>query len=157
MTLPASGDAPFPTIVMLHGFGGNKANYEASKPAGDDPASATTYLWNSNWFARRPRGCRRSPAGIRAFASLAAPVQVVVGGWAARHIARTQPVKLWAAIEGLQRTQTGAPFSFGGFYDADRGEVRFGLEVPKLQSADCRARAGSIGRAAVLRGAASAR
>ena len=68
-----------------------------------------------------------------AFASLAAPVQVVVGDWAARHIAVTQPVKL-AAIEGLQRTQTGAPFTLGGFYDAGRGEVRFGIEVPKMLS-----------------------
>ncbi len=53
VTLPATGDGPFPTIVMLHGYGGNKANYEAAKPEGDDPASATTYHWNSNWFARR--------------------------------------------------------------------------------------------------------
>jgi cytochrome d ubiquinol oxidase subunit I len=68
-----------------------------------------------------------------AFASLAAPVQVVVGDWAARHIAVTQPVKL-AAIEGLQRTQTGAPFTLGGFYDAGRGAVRFGIEVPKMLS-----------------------
>jgi cytochrome bd ubiquinol oxidase subunit I len=68
-----------------------------------------------------------------AFASLAAPVQVVVGDWAARHIAESQPVKL-AAIEGLQRTQTGAPFTLGGFYDAGRGEVRYGIEVPKMLS-----------------------
>jgi cytochrome bd ubiquinol oxidase subunit I len=68
-----------------------------------------------------------------AFASLAAPVQVVVGDWAARHVAETQPVKL-AAIEGLERTQEGAPFTLGGFYDEDRGEVRYGIEVPKLLS-----------------------
>ena len=58
-----------------------------------------------------------------AFASLAAPVQVVVGDWAARTIAETQPVKL-AAIEGLQHTEQGAPFTLGGFYDADSGEMR---------------------------------
>jgi len=57
----------------------------------------------------------------------------VVGDWAARHIAETQPVKL-AAIEGLQRTQTGAPFTLGGFYDGGRGEVRDGIEVPKMLS-----------------------
>jgi cytochrome d ubiquinol oxidase subunit I len=68
-----------------------------------------------------------------AFASLAAPVQVVVGDWAARHVARTQPVKL-AAMEGLQKTQTGAPFTLGGFYDATRGEVRYGIHVPKMLS-----------------------
>jgi cytochrome d ubiquinol oxidase subunit I len=68
-----------------------------------------------------------------AFASLAAPVQVVVGDWAARTIAETQPVKL-AAIEGLQHTEKGAPFTLGGFYDADTGEMRDGLAVPKLLS-----------------------
>jgi cytochrome d ubiquinol oxidase subunit I len=68
-----------------------------------------------------------------AFASLAAPVQVVVGDWAARTIAETQPVKL-AATEGLRHTQAGAPFTIGGFYDADSGEVRHGIEVPKLLS-----------------------
>ncbi len=68
-----------------------------------------------------------------AFASLASPVQVVVGDWAARHIAETQPVKL-AAIEGLQRTTAGAPFTIGGFYDADSGEMRYGIQVPKLLS-----------------------
>ena len=68
-----------------------------------------------------------------AFASLAAPVQVVVGDWAARTIAETQPVKL-AAIEGLQHTERGAPFTLGGFYDAGTGEMRDGLAVPKLLS-----------------------
>src|SRR4051794_9045780 len=68
-----------------------------------------------------------------AFASLAAPVQVVVGDWAGRDVAETQPVKL-AAMEGLQRTQTGAPFTLGGFYDAGRGEVRYGIPVPKMLS-----------------------
>src|SRR5215218_4059989 len=68
-----------------------------------------------------------------AFASLAAPVQVVVGDWAGRDVAETQPVKL-AAMEGLQETQEGAPFTLGGFYDEGSGEVRYGLEVPKLLS-----------------------
>jgi cytochrome d ubiquinol oxidase subunit I len=68
-----------------------------------------------------------------AFASLAAPVQVVVGDWAARTVAVKQPVKL-ASMEGLERTQSGAPFTLGGFYDAGRGKVRFGLEVPKMLS-----------------------
>ena len=58
VTLPPDGDGPFPTIVMLHGYGGDKTDYEAAKPEGDrqpsnEPESATTYHWNSNWFARR--------------------------------------------------------------------------------------------------------
>src|SRR6195952_2833663 len=64
-----------------------------------------------------------------AFASLAAPVQVVVGDWAARTIAVTQPVKL-AAIEGLQHTEAGAPFTLGGFYNTDTGDMEHGIEVP---------------------------
>jgi predicted acyl esterase len=50
VTLPPSGDGPFPTIVMLHGYGGDKTDYEATRPEGK---SSTTYHWNSNFFARR--------------------------------------------------------------------------------------------------------
>jgi len=48
VTLPPSGDGPFPTIVMLHGYGGNKSNYATEQAEG-----ATTYHWNANYFARR--------------------------------------------------------------------------------------------------------
>jgi cytochrome bd ubiquinol oxidase subunit I len=57
-----------------------------------------------------------------AFASLAAPVQVVVGDWAGRTVAENQPVKL-AAFEGLQQTQAGAPFTIAGI-----------VEIPKMLS-----------------------
>jgi cytochrome d ubiquinol oxidase subunit I len=82
---------------------------------------------------RRDRYHRTALVVTLAFASLAAPVQVVVGDWAARDVAENQPVKL-AAFEGLHQTQTGAPFTLGGFYDTDRQEVRYGIEVPKLLS-----------------------
>jgi cytochrome d ubiquinol oxidase subunit I len=57
-----------------------------------------------------------------AFAALAAPVQVVVGDWAGRTVAENQPVKL-AALEGLQETQAGAPFTLLGV-----------VEIPKMLS-----------------------
>ena len=38
-------------------------------------------------------------------------------------MAENQPVKL-AAFEGLQETTTGAPFTFGGFYDASASALR---------------------------------
>src|SRR5919107_1044898 len=44
------------------------------------------------------------------FAARAAPVQVIVGDWAGRQVAQPQPVKL-AAMEGLQQTTKGAPFT----------------------------------------------
>ena len=82
---------------------------------------------------RRDRYHRTALVVSLAFDSLAAPVQVVVGDWAGRDVAKSQPVKL-AALEGLQRTERGAPFTLGGVYDADSGEVRYGVHVPKLLS-----------------------
>jgi cytochrome d ubiquinol oxidase subunit I len=58
---------------------------------------------------------------------------VIVGDFAARTVVENQPVKL-AAMEGLQRTTEGAPFTLGGWYDSDTGEVRYGIEVPHLLS-----------------------
>jgi cytochrome d ubiquinol oxidase subunit I len=66
-------------------------------------------------------------------AALVAPAQVLVGDWAARDVAKNQPTKL-AAFEGLGRTQRGAPIHIGGWYDEARGEVRYGIAIPKLLS-----------------------
>jgi cytochrome d ubiquinol oxidase subunit I len=57
-----------------------------------------------------------------------APVQVVAGDWAARSLYERQPLKL-AALEGLNRTQVGAPLNIGGLYIG--GELRGGIDVPK--------------------------
>ena len=64
-------------------------------------------------------------------AALAAPVQVLVGDWAAREVAVHQPTKL-AAIEGLGKTTRGAPIHVLGWY-VD-GDVRYGIRIPKLLS-----------------------
>jgi cytochrome bd ubiquinol oxidase subunit I len=82
---------------------------------------------------RRDRYHRAGLVVALSFAALAAPVQVVVCDWAGRRVAETQPVKL-ATFEGLVKTQEGAPFTIGGFFDDRRQRVRYGLEVPKLLS-----------------------
>jgi cytochrome bd ubiquinol oxidase subunit I len=64
-------------------------------------------------------------------AALAAPVQVLVGDWAARDVADHQPTKL-AALEGLGRTTRGAPEHLLGWYRD--GEVEYGVRIPKLLS-----------------------
>jgi cytochrome bd ubiquinol oxidase subunit I len=64
-------------------------------------------------------------------AALAAPVQVLVGDWAARTVADSQPTKL-AALEGLSTTQRGAPEHLLGWYQD--GEVKYGVKIPKLLS-----------------------
>jgi cytochrome d ubiquinol oxidase subunit I len=69
-----------------------------------------------------------------AIAAVAAPLQVLVGDWAARTVSAEQPVKL-AAMEGLSRTERGAALHVLGWYDADAEDVRFGVRVPKALSA----------------------
>ena len=64
-------------------------------------------------------------------AALAAPVQILVGDWAARDVATTQPTKL-AAIEGLYKTTRGAPEHVLGWYQ--NGQIKYGIEIPHLLS-----------------------
>jgi cytochrome bd ubiquinol oxidase subunit I len=64
-------------------------------------------------------------------AALAAPIQILVGDWAARAVRTAQPTKL-AAIEGLADMTDGAPLHILGWYDD--GKVRHGLRIPKLLS-----------------------
>ena len=49
VTLPAQGTGPFPTIVMLHGWGGSKTDFESSTPQGN---GSTTYDYNNNYYAK---------------------------------------------------------------------------------------------------------
>jgi predicted acyl esterase len=49
VTLPATGAGPFPTIVMLHGWGGNKTAFESSTPAGD---GNETFDYNNVYYAQ---------------------------------------------------------------------------------------------------------
>ena len=64
-------------------------------------------------------------------AALASPVQILVGDWAARDVATTQPTKL-AAIEGLYKTTSGAPEHLLGWYTDNRGQVRDRDPAPAL-------------------------
>jgi len=49
VTLPARGRGPFPTIVMLHGYGGDKTDFESNSPDGD---GSNTYQYNNDFYAR---------------------------------------------------------------------------------------------------------
>src|SRR2546423_10543829 len=44
VTLPPDGDGPFPTIVMVHGLGGNKGSFESTRPNGS---------YNNIFYAQR--------------------------------------------------------------------------------------------------------
>ena len=64
-------------------------------------------------------------------AALASPVQVLVGDWAGREVAKNQPAKL-AAFEGLPETMRGAPIHILGWYTDD--QIKFGIQIPKALS-----------------------
>ncbi len=87
---------------------------------------ATPYAW-AMLRGRRTRYERLGLLIPLTVAMIAAPVQIVVGDWAARHVAQHQPAKL-AAMEGLYRTQSGAPIHLGGVYID--GEVKGGIRIP---------------------------
>jgi cytochrome bd ubiquinol oxidase subunit I len=92
----------------------------------------TSAFYAFGWLrGRRGRYDRIALVIPLTIAALAAPVQILVGDWAARDVAKTQPVKL-AALEGLGRTEKGAPIHILGWYDGEK--VEYGLEIPKLLS-----------------------
>jgi len=88
-------------------------------------------VYGFGWLrGRRDRYTRAALVIPLTVAALAAPVQVLVGDWAGREVAKYQPTKL-AALEGQGKTEKGSPVHVLGWYDAGRGEVRFGIPIPK--------------------------
>jgi cytochrome d ubiquinol oxidase subunit I len=86
------------------------------------------------WPFVRGRGTRyHRRAFVIAFTlgAVFAPIQVVVGDWAARHVADTQPVKL-AAMEGLAHTEKAAPIHVGGWFNGQ--DVVGGIRIPDMLS-----------------------
>src|SRR3954447_3081615 len=91
-------------------------------------------VYSAAWLKGRRDAYHRTGLVVaRGLPALAAPMQVVVGDWAGRQVAEDQPTKL-ASFEGLSKTERGAPFTIGGFYDAQDEEVKYGITVPKLLS-----------------------
>ena len=73
---------------------------------------------------------RKAMALGLAAGALVAPVQIVVGDWAARFVAERQPVKL-ASLEGQWETRAGAPLRIGGIPMPGEERTRFAIEIPK--------------------------
>ena len=91
---------------------------------------ATPYAWGV-LRGRVSRYERTALAIALSAAAIASMVQPLIGDWAAREVAKQQPVKL-AAMEGLARTTAGAPEHLLGWYDGDK--VVYGIEIPRLLS-----------------------
>ena len=66
-------------------------------------------------------------------AAIAAPAQLLVGDWAARD-GRREPADQAGRVRGPGPNEKGAPLHIGGWYDEERGEVRYGMGVPRLLS-----------------------
>ena len=92
----------------------------------------TAAVYACAWLrGRRDRFHRVALMVPLTIACLAAPAQIVIGDWAARQVADSQPVKL-AAFEGLGRTEAGAPIHLLGWYRD--GEVVGGIAIPRMLS-----------------------
>jgi pimeloyl-ACP methyl ester carboxylesterase len=50
VTLPASGAGPYPTIVMMHGWGGSKTAFESTTP---EASGGTDWHYNNVYFAQQ--------------------------------------------------------------------------------------------------------
>ncbi len=59
--------------------------------------------------------------------------QFVVGDWAAKMVAQTQPVKL-AAMEGQFQTEVSAPLRIGGWPNEETRRTEYALELPGMLS-----------------------
>jgi cytochrome d ubiquinol oxidase subunit I len=145
-------------VIAVNGWMNHPTGFEVSGGEVVDPAPWTALFNKHLWFELthmylagylvagflvagvyahawlRGKRDRYTRAGLiipLTFAALAAPVQLVVGDWAARTVAEDQPVKL-AAFEGLAKTEDGVAFHIGGIYKD--GEVKYGIAIPKLLS-----------------------
>ena len=93
-------------------------------------AGAYAFLWLKG---RRDNYVRSAMLVPLAIAVVAAPVQLVIGDWSAKNVAENQPIKL-AAMEGVYKTQDGAPETIGGWYNEQTGEIEYGIQIPKMLS-----------------------
>lgn len=93
------------------------------------------------WAIRRQRREGRTPHPLHRQAltlavwvgGCAIVAQLISGDYAAKVVARTQPVKL-AAMEGHFRTERAAPLRLGGWPDEEREVTRYAIELPYLLS-----------------------
>src|SRR5437763_15916017 len=53
VTLPPTGNGPFPTIVIAHGYGQDKTAFESTDPPAGAPASFFADHFNNAWLAQR--------------------------------------------------------------------------------------------------------
>lgn len=64
-----------------------------------------------------------------AIGAIAIPLQIISGDANARALVTAQPPKL-AAMEGVFKTEQGAPLMIGGLADPNTGKVYYALEIP---------------------------
>ena len=66
LTLPATGTAPYPLIVLLHGLGGNKTNFESTSDDGSvDNVTLASQGWAVLTYSARGFGDSCGPAASR--------------------------------------------------------------------------------------------
>ncbi|MGN6276061.1 MAG: CocE/NonD family hydrolase [Solirubrobacterales bacterium] len=146
VTLPEKGKGPFPTIVMLHGFGGDKTSFETTSPLGPAPEEAgngsTIYRYNNVFYAQHgyavvnytARGfgnsCGGGPGGDHSGPCAAGYIRLADSRYEARD---TQYLLGLLADEGVVRPRdigvTG--ISYGGGQSMELAFLRNKIRTPK--------------------------
>ncbi len=90
---------------------------------------AAVYAWGM-LRGRRDAYHKTGLALAMVLGTITAVAQPISGDFAARLVARTQPVKL-AALESQFTTERGAPLRIGGIPDEKNRTVNFAIEIPK--------------------------
>src|ERR671919_1728561 len=132
------------TVISVNGWMNHPTGFtiRGGRAVGADPWSAlfgNSYFWHEfvhmyvagyivagfliasvyAWALLRGRATRYHRTALTvalSAAAIASPIQIVIGDWAAREVAKEQPIKL-AALEGLAKTTRGAPEHLFGWYN----------------------------------------
>lgn len=118
--------AMFNDAAFIQGLHMTVAAFEA---VGFAVAGLHAFLWLRTRYAIHQKALRIALV----FGAVAAIAQPVVGDFAAKSVAKRQPIKL-AAMEALFDSEKGAPLLIGGIPDEQRQTTDYAIKLPKMLS-----------------------
>src|SRR5215208_6309612 len=130
LTLPQGGGARHPLMILLHGFGNDKREWESLDDAGD---GADKLRWNSHWFARHGFYVLTYTArGFRSAQSPTAEYQPPTPGGTSLSLP-SGTIQIKSRDVEIRDTQYLASLVADTFADVDRPRLRARAQRPALR------------------------